>query len=357
MYRTILVIVVVCHAVVVWSGAARAESSPANRDEARRSFQRGLDLVEQERWEEALEAFDASLEIYPTQTALFNRAMCLSLMGRPVDAIRELESHRARYGDTVNAERRAEVLEELQRLQRRVGRVEVQVQGAQAANVYLDGTEAGTAPLQQPLVVNPGRHELEVRAADSPPVSRWVTVGAGDQISVVISIASSADASGSEEGEVTVISDEGEVEPPPIESEPPPLAQATEPSRDRGRGLRIGAYASTGVAVAALGTALGLFLWNRGQFETWETEDSAIRGALAASEPGDQAVIEGQIADNNALHDRIGGVSAATWAMLGLGSAAAAAAVVLFVLAPRMSRGDQVSLLPVPGGLALAAAW
>lgn len=275
-------------------------------------------------------------------------------MGRPVGAIRVLEDHWERYGNAVSSERRQEVQAELQRLQRRVGRVEVEIQGAPAAAVQLDGAEAGEAPLHRPLVVNPGRHEVEVRAPGSPPVSRWVNVGAGDEISVVISVASASDSAASTTGaESTETESTAGTEPTPVDQG----AEPTAPSRDRGRGLRIGAYASTGVAVAALGTALGLFLWNRSQFETWESEDAAIRGALAAAEPADQVALEGQIADNNALHDRIGGVSAASWAMLGLGSAAAAAAVVLFVLAPRMSRSDQVSLLPAPGGLVLAAAW
>lgn len=50
--------------------------APDRRNQARQHFQRGMALVRERRWEAALTAFNASLELYPTQSALFNSGIC-----------------------------------------------------------------------------------------------------------------------------------------------------------------------------------------------------------------------------------------------------------------------------------------
>jgi len=169
--------------VVISLGVApvRALAQSGGRDAARAAFVRGTELVQQERWEDALESFDESLRLYHTQSALYNRALCLGLLGRPAEAVHDLEEHIRRYGATVSPERREEVETELARLRRRVGHIEVRVEGGQTATVLLDGDEVGQSPLPRPLAVNPGRHQVTVRATGIEPVSRWVTVGGGDE--------------------------------------------------------------------------------------------------------------------------------------------------------------------------------
>ena len=85
-------------------------------------------------------------------------------------------------------------------------------------------------------------------------------------------------------------------------------------------------------------------------------ELAAIREALSAAEPSGSD-LDGRIESNRDLQVSIDTVSLVSWVMLGVGSAAAVSAVVLFIVAPRLDRRGEVSLLPAPGGLVLAGRW
>ncbi len=323
--------------------SAYAESSSGARAQAQQHFRRGMELIEEESWEQALAAFDESLRLYPSQTALFNRAVCQGLMGLPLEATESFRDLLDRHRDTITEERRARANEELERLSRRLGRIHVRVEGPESASVSVDGDDVGATPLSEPLSVNPGRHQVEVRAPNFTPLSRWVDVGAGGVLDVVLILEAASDTA---PGEGDVAGDEdgaGEAD--------------NEQAAPAGRAARISAYASTGVAVAALGTALGLFLWNRSEFDAWGSEDHAIREALSAAVPTDQAEIDDRISTNRDLQDRIDQVSVVSWVMLGLGSAAAVASLILYVVAPRLERRGRASLVVAPGGLVLVGQW
>jgi tetratricopeptide (TPR) repeat protein len=352
--RSLLVSVGLACGFLMWAPSAQAQSGAGDRDQARAAFEQGVALVEQERWEEALERFDESLRLYPTQTALFNRGLCLGLMGRPVEAIRDLEEHVRLYGATVDAERRAQVDAELTRLRPRVARIEVLVRGATPATVLLDGVEAGQTPLARPLSVNPGRHQVTIRTGDREPESRWVTVGAGEQVSITIDPGAAAPPVS--EGQSSEQPEDEPISRPPAE-QPQPAPEPT-PARGGGR-LRAGGWASLGVGLAALGAAVALVLWNNSQFDTWESEDARISEALAGTDPVDPAELSTWVQDNDDLADTIATVDVVSWVLMAVGGAAAATSVVLLVLGYRAGRSSQVetAVVPRPGGLSLAMRW
>jgi hypothetical protein len=366
--RKRLVVTLVVARCLVGAPAAQAESSSRPRDQARDAFERGVALVDQERWDEALRAFDESLRIYPTQTALFNRALCLGALSRPADAIRALEDHRRQYGSTVDAERRAEVEAELALQRQRAGRIGVEVHGAESATVLLDGAVVGQAPIRDPLTVNPGSHVVSARPAAGAAVTQTVSVAPGGTTSVVLAIGG-----GAVPPQTTApVEASSDVAPPqttaPVETSsdvapPPPLADGPAPvaptPRRPGRGLRIAGYVSAGLAVAALGATLGLYLWNDSEFERWRDEDRQIAADLSGDTAIPWSTFERRIADNDSLRGRIGDVDAATWALLAVGVVAAAAAATLLALghSRRGGRSAAALLAPVPGGAALAASF
>lgn len=342
---SVLAGIVVC-AILAWCGEARAESGP--REQARVAFERGVALVDSERWEEALVAFDESLRFYPTQTALFNRALCLGALARPADAIRALEEHRRQYGSTVDAERRAQVDEELARLRARVGYIGIEVFGAEGAAVQLDGDDVGRSPIREPLLVNPGVHVASATAPDLGTVTERVSVTPGATESVVLRFGAAA--------AQPEPADPGAAIAPTPGPEPAPVAPAAERP---GRGLRIGGFVTLGVAVAALGAALGLYLWNDSEFDTWDQENGLLTAGLSdGSLQLDD--VESRVAANNDLHDQIQTVDAASWAVMAVGAAAAATAVTLIALGFLRrggERGASAVLVPGPGGLTLTASF
>ena len=81
---------------VLWSMCSEARAEEADLEAARAAFQRGIALVETERWEPAVAEFQASLRHHPTQSALFNLARCYRLLGRHPEALSAYEQYMER---------------------------------------------------------------------------------------------------------------------------------------------------------------------------------------------------------------------------------------------------------------------
>jgi hypothetical protein len=166
-------------ALVTSSGLAWAEGSSA-RDRARALFEEGLGLIDDERWDEALERFDRSLELYATAAAVLNRAMCLSLLGRNAEALAAFEAYLAEHGERAGRATRRRISSETRRLEGLVGRLDVSMEQAVDAQLVVDGEVAGALPLPRPLPVSPGEHRLELRAEGRAPHRAHATVAAGE---------------------------------------------------------------------------------------------------------------------------------------------------------------------------------
>jgi len=138
-----------------------------------------------------------------------------------------------------------------------------------------------------------------------------------------------------------------------------PTAETEPQAGSRSSGLRTGAWITTGLAIALLGTAVGLYAWNAGEYNTWESNDETIRSELAEDVSDDEAaaVLLARVARHNDQGGTIGTVSTVSGILLALGATSAVTAIVLFVLAPRGEEGASVSLRPQLGGLSLTATW
>jgi len=332
-------------AVVLATTSASAEEAPAPENEMARAsefFFRGMELVRQERWEEALTAFDESLEIYPTQAAMFNRGLCLGLLGRPADAVAVLEEHLERYGDSISPEQRAAAEQALTTNRSRAGHVAVSIDEApEGTRLLLDGEMLDELRDEMSLDVNPGRYQVTVEAPGYVPYRQWVEVDSGETVEVAVAM-------------------EREVEPQPVEVEVPvPVPVPVEPP-PRNRALIAAGWASAGVGVILVGAAVALLLWNDTRYDEWEIERDALIEAYGstADVPQDTEELGERTVTNNDLGSSITTVDSAGWAMLGIGAAAAITALVLFLVEPhRRETGSGVSLRHGPGWLALNACW
>jgi len=139
-----------------------------------------MSLVQNQNYNAALEQFRQSHELFPNQTALYNMALCLRLLDRPVEAVRAFEEHLDRFGTSVEPRRHAEVQQELENLRTHVGRIELQVEARRGA-VSVNGEEYGALPLARPIVVTPGSHTIEVRAAGFDTFIERVSVEGGER--------------------------------------------------------------------------------------------------------------------------------------------------------------------------------
>jgi len=150
---------------VVVPGVARAQVTPAAvTEQARRLFHQGITLADQDRWAEALAAFQQSLGLVPRASTRFNLARALLRLGRLREAIEVFDAYLAEAQGAGEAARvaeatrlRAEAVAALSTL-RLVGLPE-------EAEVSVDGALLPGRGAPRVLRVDPGVRRVEVRDA------------------------------------------------------------------------------------------------------------------------------------------------------------------------------------------------
>lgn len=155
----------------------------ARREEARKRFVKGLELVQNESWDAALAEFLASRELYPTQVALKNAAISLRQLKRNAEALAMYEELVQRFGDKLSAADKQAVNEAMSQLASVVGEVAVEC-NEPGASVVVDGRERGTSPLAKAVRVDAGTRSVRVLKEGFLPFETQVLV-AGQQKKLV----------------------------------------------------------------------------------------------------------------------------------------------------------------------------
>lgn len=200
------VTVVVAMAVAAQAGAQTAPAGSAGApgaavDRARESFARGVALVRQEKWAEALREFDRSLAERPHGVTFYNVALCHRALGRTARAVFALERALG-AGDELPEATRAEARQLLDELRPRRSFVVLEVDTA-GATLTVDGSpveplgEAWTVALHggsslatspMRLAVEPGAHVIRLTREGHAPFARELTLAAGESASVRASL-------------------------------------------------------------------------------------------------------------------------------------------------------------------------
>lgn len=156
------------------SRAAGADDEAAR---ARARFEHGTELFDEGNLDGALVEFEASFALRPVPVVLFNIAQTHKLLFRYQDAIEAYRRYLSLGGDTIPADRVAEVRTTIERLERSMGTLVVECAPA-GARVSVDGRPVGTAPLGA-LPFAAGARRVEVAVDGRLPAVRDVELSAG----------------------------------------------------------------------------------------------------------------------------------------------------------------------------------
>lgn len=137
--------------------AVRANSTA----DAESQFRVGVALQRVDDFEGAILAYQASLALQPTRSALFNLANCLRAAHRYPEAQRAFEDLLGQYSAELEPEMRSAAEAELSALEQLIGSVSVEAT-PEGAEVRIDGHAVGRSPLSAPLKLAVGPHDLEV---------------------------------------------------------------------------------------------------------------------------------------------------------------------------------------------------
>ena len=323
-----LALVSVCIATALGPSVAWAQGDPCEE-----RIRAGVSLRRTGRDAEALETFRAGLEACPNARMRVQLAWAEQAMGLWVAAAEHL---RAALREDVPwiTERRARLEGDLAVIERHVGRLEI-LGGVDGAEVLLDGAQTGALPWTEPRALPAGVVRLEVRRAGYYPVSREVTLTAGQVTREQVEMRPEAPAP----VETRPVTTPVVVTPPPVT--PSIRPRVTEPSRAR----RVVAWSLAGGGALAL--IAGSVAW-------------ALREASAAefNEAHGGACFEHEgVAyggpDCEPLRARVSGYQTAAVVTLAAGAALGVASAVLFVTAPsaRERTAAWVRCAPWPLGL------
>ncbi|HEY0706690.1 MAG TPA: PEGA domain-containing protein [Polyangia bacterium] len=163
--------------VLCLSTPAPANAQPTPANEADRLIEQALDLRGAGKDREALPLLERAHQLAPTPRAAAQRGFVLQALGSWVRAESDLRRALAAADDPWIRQQRALLEESLTFVQARLGSLEIET-NVRDAEVSVDGSVAGRAPLPTPVRLALGRHTVEVRAPGFAPASRSVEVTA-----------------------------------------------------------------------------------------------------------------------------------------------------------------------------------
>lgn len=172
-------------ATALRSSAARAEPPAAapsggGEDEARAHFLRGVGLVEESAWAEALAEFTISRQQWPTWKATKNAAACLRELRRDDEALDLLEALLREFPE-LPAGARDEITLAAKQLEASVGVLLIEDREPGAA-VVVDGRYRGELPIASALRVAAGAHIVRISKGGFEPLEARVVVAAGQEV-------------------------------------------------------------------------------------------------------------------------------------------------------------------------------
>jgi len=165
--------------------AAHAEE-PAGQSDGRAHFKRGVDFFKEGDYRAAMIEFKRAYELAPNYKVLYNLGQTSLELQDYASALRSFERYLLDGGKDIAAQRRAQVESEIEKLKRRVARVEVTT-NVPDAEVFVDDVLVGRTPLAAPLAVSAGRRKISALKGGLMAM-RLVDVVGGDSTTVALEI-------------------------------------------------------------------------------------------------------------------------------------------------------------------------
>jgi hypothetical protein len=294
--------------VQLWFLFPTATTAAQDAQDPGAAFDEGLRALQEERFADALAAFETSYRLDPVPVVLYNIGMCQRELGDPAAARTALLRYAAAPGEGDPPDLREQAERTIREIDALLASLTVNVEPS-GATVLIDAIDVGTAPLAEPLRLNPGRHVVDARADGFDPGTVEVDLSAGESATVTMRLAPAAPPTPVGPPPVPV-------EPPPLPVEPPPaVGSATPPAPPAPVGG--GAWTPSGWFWAAAGVASAATL------------AAVVTGSLALDFWSDY---EDGGARDAGLRDSILDLRLSTDVLIGFAAAGAAAGLILFLV-------------------------
>jgi hypothetical protein len=162
------------------------EAKPANDEEAARAhFRMGVDFYRERNFRAALIEFQRAYRAAPHYKLLYNLGQASVELQEYAPAIDYLSGYLRAGRNEIDETRRKEVEQTILELEARIATVTIE--GEEGANVFVDDTLIGRAPLDRLVRVGAGRRRFAAERANGQRSERVLDVAAGDHVTVRLS--------------------------------------------------------------------------------------------------------------------------------------------------------------------------
>jgi len=300
----------------------------ASTKAARARFQEGVQYYDKGQYESARAAFLQAYALRKHPAVLLNLAQSDLKSGHTMEAIKYFQQY-LREATQATPAQRSDAEKGLAEARTKIGRLEISA--PTGSEITVDGAVVGTAPLADPIDVEPGTHMIRAKMSDGTTDTKSATPSAGDKLRILFSSTEKPAAP-----PPVLAPPPTETTPPPSSSTPPeldkppsePIANAntetTEPPpTGSSRWTLVPGFIGLGVAVAGGATAIVFAIAKSKAQDSANTNASQItsqgggKGTCTSTDAATQAQFGAacaQLRDNN---DKVN--SDATVANIGLG--------------------------------------
>ena len=181
-FSMVLAAAVLCSSLMLSSQAFADD-----KQQAIKLFSEGNKLREAEKYPEALNKYRAAYSLLPSFKIDYNIALTLEKMGRNAESVRAYEKFLETGAGKSPAKMIKLAQDKIQELKKTLAEVKVECNVAGAV-VKVSGKEVGKTPLKESLLLNPGKHALDVQAEGQEPFLQELNLEAGKQSTVTASL-------------------------------------------------------------------------------------------------------------------------------------------------------------------------
>lgn len=180
-------------AVVALMAPSQGTAQPVDEAQSRQAralFEQGVSFADQQRWAEALDAFQRSMGLVARPSTRFNVAQALSRLGRYRLAVATFEAYLSPSEPDRDAGRVAQARALLAEARTRVATVAL-TDVPHGAEVLVDGAAEAGEGATRTLVLDPGARRFEVRTSDGRSERFELTLAPGSQSNHAVAVTAS----------------------------------------------------------------------------------------------------------------------------------------------------------------------
>ncbi len=168
------------------------QTAQSQRNQGRRLFKKGNQAFEQRAVDNAYKYYMAAYKLWPHPRVLFNIAVSLGFLSRPLESARKFRKV-LRYGpDPITKHRYKQASERYIELMGQLTNLIVTCSDS-GAKLFIDGKPIGTSPMKKKITLGPGTHMVTGSLPGKVPYSAQVRLEPGELKSINVSMEAFSD--------------------------------------------------------------------------------------------------------------------------------------------------------------------